>query len=135
MPSVCDGAEPHAHLWPRRCHLQHAGHRERFHPGDQIEVRDTALGRSVVLICEDLAQQRSASPNIGVMRPDWLFVPVLDGELLFGRWFHQDAWPIARGHGTNSIVATSLMLPLRENPNKARYIVGLCIAGEFDRAI
>lgn len=106
-------------------------HREGFHPGERIEVRDTALGRSVVLICEDLAQPQPGRGVLDALRPDWLFVPVLDGELIFGRWIHQHALPIARDFATHCVVATSLVLPLREAPERAAFGVGLCVSGPF----
>ena len=114
-------------------------HVEDVQTGRVVELRDGRLGRLMVLICEDLAQAEPADVLLAGLGPEWVFTPVLDGELTVGRWIHQRAWPNADRFHTNTVVATSLVLPLRDT--RARpdpglpYAVGLCVSAQQARRV
>ncbi|MCP4657728.1 MAG: hypothetical protein GY856_20160 [bacterium] len=104
-----------------------AGYRERFHAGRVLQVRDSALGRMAVLICQDLYEFEPGERLLDQLRPDWVFCPVLDGEIRVGRWTHQRANPIADRHGVSTVVVNSLSRAVRENPDRLRLGFGLCV--------
>ena len=108
-------------------------HVEDIRTGTRVVVRDGSLGRMVVLICEDLAQPRPRDAVLGGLLPEWVFCPVLDGELGVGRWGHEYARHCARVAGASTVVATSLVLPLRRDPTATHVAVGLLVDGAEQR--
>jgi hypothetical protein len=57
---------------------------------NEIVVADIdGLGRSVILICQDLQTQPLAPEIIRIFQPDWVFTPILDHGADAGRWAHQ----------------------------------------------
>jgi predicted amidohydrolase len=114
-----------AHVVPAHEGVDHKEHTQTCRV---VQVRDGRLGRMLVLICEDLAQPRPGDRVLEAYRPDWVFSPVLDGEIEAGRWIHRAAWPNAARFGVNGLVATSLVLPARCAPTKMNVGVGLCVA-------
>lgn len=110
--------------------LDPADHKEHTQTCRIVQIRDGRLGRMLVLICEDLAQPRPGDRVLDAFRPDWVFTPVLDGELEVGRWIHQRAWPNAKRFNANGLIATSLVLPLRHAPTATTVGVGLCVSGD-----
>ena len=110
-------------------------HVEDMHTCSRVCIRDSVLGRVVVLICEDLAQPRPGEIVMDGLRPDWVFTPVLDGELLVGRWGHQRAWQNAARFEANALIATSLVLPRRQDPAQMAFSVGLCVSADASRRV
>jgi predicted amidohydrolase len=94
-------------------------HMELAKAGDTLAIRESAtLGRMLVLICEDLAQD---SPGKRVRRelvPDWIFVPILDGSIEPGRWVHQEALEASKLR-CRVIVTNSMTLAAREAKTNA----------------
>ncbi|MFT5431979.1 MAG: hypothetical protein ACI9OJ_002677 [Myxococcota bacterium] len=104
-----------------------SAHMENIATGRELVVRDGAVGRMMVLICEDLATPRPGLDALTQLGPDWVFVPILDRELSAGRWVHQHGFPNAVRFGANAIIATSMVLPLREGVSGDAVGVGMCI--------
>ncbi len=106
-----------------------ARYRERFHAGRELQVVDSALGRMVVLICQDLFEAEPGERILEQLRPDWAFSPVFDGEIRVGRWTHQRANPNAVRYGVSTIVVNSLSRVGREAPDRQIVGFGLCVDG------
>lgn len=115
--------------WYGLSHLRAADapHAEDFHPGGELLVVDGSLGRMMVLICEDLQRPTPRNTALERLRPDWIFSPVLDGSLRFGRWSQRRAWEINEVHGARVVVANSLALSLREPPSVEQPVVGMLL--------
>ncbi len=106
-------------------------YRERFHAGRTLRVVDSALGRMVVLICQDLYETHPGDPVLDQLQPDWVFCPVLDSEIKVGRWTYQRALPVAERHGVSVVVVNSLVLPRRPKDRRPRKLgYGLCVDRE-----
>ncbi len=106
-----------------------AVYRERFHAGRELQLVDSALGRMVVLVCQDLYEAEPGERVLEQMRPDWAFSPVFDGEIRVGRWMHQRANPLAERYGVSTVVVNSLSRALREAPDRQIFGFGLCVDG------
>ena len=88
---------------------------EHFHPGDTLQVRDDpAIGRLMVLICEDFVQDKPGRHACDVVRPDWVFMPILDGPVEESGWVHRETYDAAGRHGCRVIVGNSLVLAARD---------------------
>lgn len=57
-----------------------------------VVVDVEALGRCVVLICQDFTAQPIVSELIRTYQPDWVLVPIMDKDVSKGRWAHQCAF-------------------------------------------
>ena len=80
-------------------------HKEHTQSCRFVQIPDGRLGRMLVLICEDLAQARPGDRVLDAFQPDWVFTPVLDGEIRLDCWIDQRAWPKADRFGRNGLVA------------------------------
>lgn len=96
-----DGCDENAHL-------------EDAAAGDELVICDLhGLGRVMVLICEDLEQQRPGGDVALSARPDWILAPVLDVSQTAGRWTHARAIEIGRKTGSRVVVSCSATLGVR----------------------
>jgi predicted amidohydrolase len=110
---------------------------EHFHPGDTLQVRDDlAIGRLMVLICEDFVQDKPGRHALSALRPDWVFVPILDGPVEVSGWVHQETFDAAKRHGCRVIVGNSLVLAaLDGSPPLQDCGIGLMVDDERPRRI
>jgi predicted amidohydrolase len=83
---------------------------EHMTAGDTVIVADSPSARMVVAICEDFAQPYLVSELGAQLRPDWVFVPVMDTELGPRRWTRDQAGIWAK-LGCRTVVANSAVLP------------------------
>ena len=89
-------------------------HREDAAAGEVLEIRDIpGVGRFIVLICEDLAQDEPGRNVAVAIRPDWIVTPVLDLSQRSGRWTHRRAHYLETG--SRIVVAGSGTLSVRHN--------------------
>jgi hypothetical protein len=109
-----------------------ADHREWTVSDKHMVIVDTTDGRRiVVLICEDLNQDKPSRLATRLLRPDWIFSPVLDGSLNVGRWTQRRGWDLSYEFGSRVVVSNSMTLHARfrkkdgNQPNTCG--VGLCI--------
>lgn len=72
----------------------------------RLEILECPLGRTAVVICEDLSNFTTLAPLAQAFEIDWLVVPVMDGVQTTGRWTARYAEMFSREFGTNVIVAT-----------------------------
>ena len=89
-------------------------HMEDAAAGEELVICDLhGLGRVMVLICEDLEQQRPGGDVAISVRPDWILTPVLDVSQTVGRWTHARAIEIGRKTGSRVVVSCSATLGVR----------------------
>lgn len=95
---------------------------ESMSAGTELHVHDTPFGRVIVLICEDLYQSHPSVYACDFVRPDWIFVPVMDSGLTLrtSRWMTRIGTYLAEQMATNVIIANSLLLErISPHPPKA----------------
>lgn len=112
--------------------VANADHREWTRTDRTLELVDSHdAHRLLVLICEDLEQDTPSRAACRLLRPDWVFTPVLDGSLLVGRWTHRRGWDLAQKFGQRVVVANSMTLHARARRKKVRLRkqcgIGLCV--------
>lgn len=89
-------------------------HMEDIAPAVTLTVCDLHdIGRIMVLICEDIEQDKVTAAAAHSTRPDWIFNPVLDISQEPGRWTHQRSIEIARKTGSKIVVSSSSSLTVR----------------------
>lgn len=71
-----------------------------------LEVLECPLGRTALLICEDLANHTALATVIDALEVDWLIVPVMDGVQTEQRWTAKYAARYAEDQGVTTVVAT-----------------------------
>lgn len=83
---------------------------EHMAVGGKAVVVDSPWVRMVVTICEDFNQVYVINDLGADLRPDWVFVPVMDTELAVGRWTYRKA-KVWGEFGCHAVVANSAVLP------------------------
>lgn len=79
--------------------------------GSEIVVIDShAIGRCVVLICQDFLARPLVDSLIRDLQPDWVFVPVLDVDTNVGRWTHRRSFQLADLSQARFLVVSSVAL-------------------------
>jgi hypothetical protein len=79
--------------------------------GDCLAIVDAdALGRCVILICQDLEAQLLAEDLMTHFQPDWVFVPLLDSGVGVGRWMHRRAFDLSARAQCRFVLVSSTSL-------------------------
>ncbi len=111
-------------------------------PGDSLILEDTAagnliwvmdidaLGRCIVLICQDLESAPLSDDLIRHYQPDWVFSPVLDRGVVVGRWAHQRAFSLSSRSQARFIISGSTSLA---SPGSLNVDCGLAIGPKEPR--
>lgn len=71
-----------------------------------------ALGRVMVLICQDFKMQ-AASSLIEDLQPDWVIVPVMDSGVSASRWSHQRAFELSEITQSRFLICSGLSMAKR----------------------
>lgn len=88
-------------------------HIENCATGHELMVCDLpGVGRLMVLICEDFAQETPGRGIAQSLMPDWIITPVLDIALSPGRWTHQKSFSL--GIPARMVVSGSTTLSVRK---------------------
>jgi len=108
-------------------------HKEDFHSAKELVVAGGVLGRMMVLICEDLFQPIPKNNAITHFQPEWVFSPVLSGNTEREGREHRCAKPLSECSNITTIVANSLVLPLKAIALKGKgsrnFGVGIAVVG------
>lgn len=72
----------------------------------KLEILECPLGRTAILICEDLSNITAIGPIVQELEIDWLLVPVMDGVQTRSRWTARYSEMFAAQYGTNVLVGT-----------------------------
>jgi predicted amidohydrolase len=83
---------------------------EAMRAGNSLIVFDSALGRLIVLICEDLAAPYPSARISAEAFPDWVFSPVMDTSVSAERWHWRMGDRASTMAGGRVVVANSLLL-------------------------
>lgn len=97
--------------------------------GDHIMIADVdALGRCIILICQDFEGTPLLDTIVRSYQPDWVFVPVLDKGVPRGRWGHQRAFGVSALSHARFVIASSTALcdydPDKTKPRNCGLVVG-----------
>lgn len=99
----------------RECGIEPGGelpHIENSASGSELCVCDIpGIGRLMVLICEDFAQERPGRHAAQTLSPDWIVTPVLDVAISPGRWMHQKSFSL--GTVSKIVVSGSTTMSVR----------------------
>ncbi len=88
-------------------------HIENCATGHELVICDLpGMGRLMVLICEDFAQETPGRGLAQSLMPDWIVTPVLDIALSPGRWTHQKSFSL--GIPARMVVSGSTTLSVRK---------------------
>ncbi len=86
------------------------GAQEDIQPGEKLTVAESALGRIVILICEDLARTMTLGPEMLSHGISHVLSPVFSDEIEMHHWEHNKAKDYADQIGAQTIVANSRVI-------------------------
>jgi predicted amidohydrolase len=84
---------------------------EDLDSGRRLLVAESALGRIVVLVCEDLARIVEIGPTLSHQGISHVFAPVFSKETRLHHWEHVKAKEYANQTGALVVVSNSLVIP------------------------